>query len=459
MCKDAPGIDTVLKQFTGFISNAPLIAHNAPFDTKFIKHILKLLNLPDINNEIIDTLRLSRELFPDQSHKLNILSKNLGLGHDNPHRAVDDTYATLNLYEKICQVKNTRINFFLQDHLDLVTLGTISDMMPLISENRVIVKHGLQQLQHTRKKGIAYLMEYLGRRTNIDTITLKHISFNLIPVLNSCGRLDQANFALDLLITEDSKKTADLLERVFFLNEERKNIQVILIDQIKKLIGEQCDINNDKLLFIADPENSLQTPEGLIGMITTRFAYLYNKPVIIISGSAGAARSVNEFNILQLLTQCKGLLTRFGGHNQAAGFSIQPAKISEFRAKINILLQSQDYADSVELVLKIDTELAISDINRHTIEELDKLEPFGHGNPSPAFMIKNVKLQKHEKSGNKLYLNIIKDNNMIIGSCQDFDIDNLKLSAYFDIAFQINTSKTAKKNNELVILDIKPSAI
>jgi single-stranded-DNA-specific exonuclease len=457
MCSKAPDIGSALSDMSKFIGDRPIVAHNASFDMNFINTYLWQNNLHVMRNEIIDTLIMARELFPNQLHNLPTLSKNLNLTHQQPHHAIDDTYATLELFEQIEKKRNTRINFFLQDHLDIVTLSVISDMIPLIKENRVIVKHGLEQLTKTRKIGLSILLEYLLNYAS-NPLSLKTVSFNVIPVLNSCGRLDQANFAFDLLTVTDMKPARDILERIVFLNEERKNLQTIAIDRFKTLITKQCDIKTDKILVISETATDNDIPEGLLGIIATRFANIYNKPVIVIMNGIGACRSINNFSILNVLNQCSELLIRFGGHNQAAGFTIEPVKINQLRNKIKQISETQIDPASIEQTIIIDAVINAVDITPALFDELHKLEPFGQGNQPPVFLIKTVKISQTDVLKDKILFKIEQETGSIQATCMDKFYDSIEPEKPYDALIQINISKLIKKQPEISLIGLRQSS-
>ncbi|MFN3966997.1 MAG: exonuclease domain-containing protein, partial [Endomicrobiia bacterium] len=268
MCENAPLPEEVIKKFIEFIGNSPIIAHNAQFDLSFIRNYAKKFLDKEIDNPVIDTLSLSREFFPFRSHALGSLIRDLGFEFTHLHRALDDAIATLSVFWRLEQIKNTRLRFFLQDNLDLATIGTIGDMMPLIRENRIIVKHGLNALKKSKRAGLRILIEnfFTGEK-----ITAKNISFNIIPLLNSCGRMGHADLAVKLLISENRTEAESLIKNISSLNDERRELQLVNIEKFLELLKVQCDLERDKLFFVVGKD----LEHGVTGIVASQIVKQY----------------------------------------------------------------------------------------------------------------------------------------------------------------------------------------
>ncbi len=266
--------------------------------------------------------------------------------------------------------------------LDLVALGAVADIMPLVDENRAMVHMGLAALAHTKKPGLRAL---LGGCVPPDvTPTTEHIAFQVAPRINAIGRMDDANIALQLLLTNDPMEAQRLAGRMEAANQERRIAQNRIFAEIQEQIAGR-DLSADAILvFAADT-----WPTGLIGPVASRLVDAYHKPTILIAHNGvigrGSARSYGDFQLMEALEGCRDLLGRCGGHPKAAGFDIPMENLPAFRERIQRLAAEALPPDGVDDRLTVDLPLAPRDLSLNLCRELSALEPFGHGHPAPLF--------------------------------------------------------------------------
>lgn len=291
------------------------------------------------------------------------------------------------------------------DFLEYVAIATICDVVDLIDENRIIVKHGLEKLNNTRNIGLRALIEACG--IGDKEIGVYHVGFIIGPTINASGRLDSALLALQLLLTEDIQLANELAINLRELNEERKNMTLNGIEKAALQI-ESSSLKDDKVLVIYEPE----IHESIAGIIAGRIKERYNKPTIVLTngkdGPKGSGRSIEEYNMYEELLKCKDLLGRFGGHPMAAGLSLEKENIDKLRIALNnnVLLTSEDLIPKIY----IDMELPIEYINYKLIDEINSLEPFGKGNSKPLFGGKKLRIVRGFLLGankNVLKLNLL----------------------------------------------------
>jgi len=273
--------------------------------------------------------------------------------------------------------------------LEYVALATVSDVMDLVGENRIIVKNGIRLLNNTTNIGLKALI----RETGIEgkEITVYHIGFILGPNINASGRLDSALRSIELLLSSDEETATKLAKELFQLNEKRKSLTLSGVEKITNIV-EKTKIGEDKVLVIYEPEIN----ESVAGIIAGRIKESYNKPSIILTkgkdGVKGSGRSIEEYNMFEELTKCKDLLLRFGGHPMAAGLSLEERYIPLLRERLNenTSLREEDLISKIY----IDMELPLEYLSFKLVRELKALEPFGKGNNKPLFGGKGFKISR-----------------------------------------------------------------
>jgi len=289
---------------------------------------------------------------------------------------------------KLCQA--IRDKKLLED-LDLVSLGTIADVVPLTGENRVMVKEGLIKLTHTNRPGLKALIEI--SRIKDEKITSSFVSFILGPRINASGRMDTAETALSLLMSQSDDEAAKLARIIEMFNRQRQKIEDRVLEEAYDLIDREINFKEHKIIVIAK-ENWHQ---GVLGIVASKLVDKFYRPTIVISKTSGlckgSGRSIKNFHLFQALLECKDFLKTFGGHSHAAGLIITSDNIEAFRNKINRLAKEKLVLEDLLPSLDIDMELSLSDLDKEMITELEGLEPFGRGNPEPLFYTRNLKVR------------------------------------------------------------------
>jgi single-stranded-DNA-specific exonuclease len=279
--------------------------------------------------------------------------------------------------------------------LDLVAIGTVADCHSLLGENRILVKFGLRVLSKTKWLGLRQLMENAGLDLAHNTFDTRTLGFTVAPRINAAGRLEHADIALQLLLTEDFAEAIVLSNRLEEINRRRQDLTARIVSEAK----EQAELISDrKIILVSHPE----WPKGLVGLAAGRLAEHYHKPAIVLSNDGqectGSARTAGGFDIIECLKSASGLLAKFGGHKQAAGLTVKTENLEKFYEQI------LKYADSVpatttEPALELDGQLFEPDLTLEVYEEIAKIEPFGMGNPKPKFLLENVQVLSHRLVG------------------------------------------------------------
>jgi len=296
--------------------------------------------------------------------------------------------AAVGLVMKLCQALQ---GAFDAADLDLVALGTIADVVPVVGENRTIVKTGLPQIAQTRNIGLAALMEVT--KVAGKTIRPSTVGFILGPRLNASGRLDTARRSLELLLCNDRQTALRLALELDQFNLRRQKIQRDIINDAEELVEKEVNFKDQKVIVLSQPG----WHRGVLGIVASRIAEKYSRPAIIISLDSGlgsaSARSVEGFHLVQALEHCASLLVEFGGHRLAAGLTIQEENIELFRRHINDFAKRILPSTGLQPTLAIDCEVALSVAQSGLVQELASLQPHGEGNPVPLFLTRGLKLK------------------------------------------------------------------
>ena len=270
----------------------------------------------------------------------------------------------------------------LKQYLDLVALGTLADVVPLVDENRIYVKFGL----NSYRPAIEELKNVAGINNKLNT---HHIGFMLAPRINAAGRLYDASIAVDMFLEDDEDKIREIALRLNEINKERQKLQAEIVDEI-----EQHIVNNDDLIAVASNTN---WHRGVIGVAASSLSHKYSKPVIIISKgqqqAIGSGRSVEGVNLFDLVQKSSSMLERFGGHKMAVGITIKNKHIESFQKKINEI--AKDTYGTMKRIKKenVDCEVALRCFNRDLLLELSRLEPYGPANQEPNFIVKDAAIK------------------------------------------------------------------
>jgi single-stranded-DNA-specific exonuclease len=286
----------------------------------------------------------------------------------------------------------------LKEYLDIVALGTIGDIAPLVDENRIFAKIGLELITEGKRPGIKALKEVSGiDGQQIDSF---RASFCLIPRINAAGRIASSLDAVELLLTENIDEARMLAEKLDGYNRRRQSMEKTILNDILEKIGNTPDIEKmNALVFASDKWHP-----GVVGVVASRLVDLFSRPAFVISLNngvgKGSGRSISEFNIYKGIQQCASLLLSYGGHYRAAGISIKEDDIDEFAGLLNeIIHNTVEYTEPVSQTL-IDSECQFSDINLNLINQMEMLAPFGCKNPEPVLCARNIQVSSPSIVGN-----------------------------------------------------------
>ncbi|HIE43777.1 MAG TPA: single-stranded-DNA-specific exonuclease RecJ, partial [Candidatus Omnitrophica bacterium] len=281
-----------------------------------------------------------------------------------------------------------------QKHLDLVGLGTVSDIVPLVNENRILVKHGIEALNPSEKRGIEALKEVSGiKNRRIDT---RDIAFILAPRLNAGGRMDTAYDGVKMLLSHDPKEAKRIASKLEKDNRERQRVEQEIFKDAVKIIEENSDLKKERVLVIAEKG----WHPGVIGIVASRLAERFSRPSILISlekdRGRGSGRSIGGFNLFESINSLKGYLQKFGGHKYACGLEISENNIHPFRIEINRLAEEIP-VEEFKPTLYVDALLSFDTLTFSMVKEFSLLSPFGLGNEEPLFITKNVEIMANPK--------------------------------------------------------------
>ena len=278
---------------------------------------------------------------------------------------------------------------FKEEFLVLAAIASVCDMVDLVEENRAIVKYGLDFLTNTKNIGLQALLTAIGLQGK--KINTYHVGFMIGPCINASGRLEIANMAVEMLLTEDQQKAAQLAQQLVELNHYRKEITAVGADMVLKKICAE-NLQQDKIIVIYHPE----IHESVTGIIAGRIKEHFHRPTIILAGSKeiirGSGRSVEAYDLFEGVSKCRSFLSVFGGHPMAAGLSMPIENLLPFRQQINE--QCELTEEQLEPQLRIDCQIPLENINYQLAHNLKVLEPFGKNNPMPIFADKNILLAK-----------------------------------------------------------------
>ena len=294
-------------------------------------------------------------------------------------------------------------------YLDIVCLGTISDIVPLIDENRVIAKLGLKLTQMTNNLGLKSVINSSGYN-QIDSNT---ISFGVAPRINACGRMGHQDEALQVFLSNDKNEVIELTHKLNEYNKERqdteKNIEKEVIEQIRKNNLE----NANSIVLGSDNWH-----HGVIGIVASKITDMYYKPCILIcfedEKGKGSGRSIPGFDLHEALSKCTDTIDKYGGHAMAIGINVNKEKFEDFRKEFEDVVSQSDI-NELAPIIEIDKQIELDDISMNIIKSLDLLKPFGEGNRIPLFSIKNVRIDSIRtlSEGKHLKLTLKSKNNFV----------------------------------------------
>ncbi len=391
----------------------------------------------------------------------------------NPHRA-DDTYPFKELagvgviFKVICAFELAEcrkrgipeldgIRRLCNDYVDLVAIGTISDVMPLVDENRLIVTRGLGLLENTHRLGLKALIEAISqgstRSAQKRKINSSFIGFAIAPRMNAAGRVGEATDAVELLLAEDLPTARRLAEKLCELNLQRQVEENRIAEQAYKKIEQTLDAENSHVIVIEDDT----WKQGIIGIVSSRITEKYGLPSILISfdgatrGFAaqddigkGSGRSIKGMNLVEALTDSEALLVRFGGHELAAGLSVRRCNIDAFRKQINRYAKECFSGGELCVSLDADAPVEMKDLTMRLAEEIAFLEPFGISNAVPNLLLRDARITRILPMGNGKHTKLLVEKDGQEMTAVWFNANALELpferGDVVDVLFQLNVN-------------------
>mgnify|MGYP004518401261 FL=1 len=296
-------------------------------------------------------------------------------------------------------------------YLDIVCIGTISDIVPLTDENRVIVKLGLKLVQQTKNLGLRSILQATGYN-KIDSIA---ISFGVAPRINACGRMGHQEEALNLFLSKDINEVNELTQKLNAYNKERQEIEKnIFADAVEQINANNLQEKNTIVLM------GKNWHHGVIGIVSSKITEMYFKPSILLCEEGdigkGSGRSIPGFDLYEALTKCQKSVDRFGGHAMAIGITIKKDKLEELKNEFEEIAQ-ENHIEEIVPILKIDSQINLDEINKEMVESLKELEPFGEENKTPLFLFKNLKIDSIRALTDGKHLKLtVKENKNIVNA-------------------------------------------
>jgi len=282
-------------------------------------------------------------------------------------------------------------DFDLRPLLDLVALGTIADIVPLIGENRILVSSGLERLKTTKRPGLLALKQVAQTPTDLGTY---EVGFQLGPRLNAAGRLETAEEALHLLLARDEAEALPIARRLDSQNRERQKIERSIVDEVSGAVRARFNPDTDFVIV----EGQLLWHIGVVGIVASRVLQEFYRPTIIVGGDGdqwrGSGRSIAGFDLAAALRECDDLLVRHGGHAMAAGLTVRPENLDALRQRLNELARRALKPEDLQPLLRLDAEVGLEEISQGSLAELGQLKPTGQGNPGVQFLARKLAHQR-----------------------------------------------------------------
>jgi single-stranded-DNA-specific exonuclease len=350
--------------------------------------------------------------------------------------------------------------FISNDLLDLVALGTVADLAPLVGENRVLVRRGLRQLRETKRQGLFSLAGVADLK--IDKCTAGNIGFMLGPRLNASGRLESALASFELLTTKDFMRAGQLAQQLDQQNRQRQSITRTMQEQAEAIAMQ--DDPEAFLLFAAHEDFN----PGVVGLAASRLTEVYYRPAIVAAKNAeetrGSCRSIPEFHITDALDLCKDLLVRHGGHAAAAGFTVKNQNLPELVSRLKEIAREQLGSRDLRQTLSADMEVALSELNFDVLKHLLFLEPTGYGNPEAVFVSRNIKVKAVRTvgaEGKHLKLTVEDERGASLDAI-GFRLGHLKenLPPYIDVLYRFEVNEfNGRRTLQLNLKDLKAAGL
>ena len=362
-----------------------------------------------LKNNGIDIIITDHHRPVNDIKEFNLLTVNPKISENYPNKNLSGSGVAFKLaaavYERLEMNKK-----ILYDYLDIVMIGTVADVVPMIDENRYIIRRGLYNLRKTKVKGLKYIINYV--KINPQNITTSDIGFYIAPIFNALGRIDNSKMVVEFFIQEDYYKIFAIIEEMKKANKIRRYLEMEIYNEIEEKIQK---LKNPKYIFM----KSRKWHSGVIGVVCSRISIKYNIPVILVSLKNGygkaSCRSIEGLNIFDILKETSHKFERFGGHDLAAGFLISEKYLNDIERYLKKRLSHTSKSD-IEKVLYIDSGLSIEELNKSKVLDINRLAPFGLDNHEPNFIDSGISFINFTKFGvnNRHFKGFIRKNRRII---------------------------------------------
>ncbi len=380
----------------------------------------------------------------------------------NPHQ-YSCSYSHKNLagvgvaYKLACALLGKEgIDDFAEELIDIVSIGTIADVVPLLDENRIIVKNGLKKIQNTENEGIKALLSVSGLSGK--ELSAYNVAFVLAPRINAAGRIADAAECVELLLTDNPGKAMDIARKLDSDNRERQAIENDILNKAITIIEKTVDVENARVLVLSSESWHI----GVIGIVASRLVDKYYLPTFIMSRDGelckGSARSIPGFNIFEAMSKYSNLFEKYGGHEMAAGFTIKADRVDELSKCLSFEAESVLGRDKLLPEIMVDYKLEPEDVTLETVRQLKLLEPFGTGNPSPIFVYRGLKVVSSKAVGNESkHLSLTAYDGINEIKCIAYNLGSMQkmLSSGQKIDIICNVENNIWNNVETVQLNIK----
>lgn len=363
---------------------------------------------------------------------------------------------------KLIHALSGRDEFYknIKSYLEIVSLATICDIMPILDENRIIVKNGMEILGQGNNLGMKALLEVCG----LDGTKIKssHLGFALGPRINASGRLGFSRLGVELFTTDSPQEARILAHMMDDKNTQRQEVEAKIHMEVEDIISKDKSFRDDKVLVVSGKG----WHHGIIGIVASKVTEKYYKPCILLceegNMAVGSARSIKGFDIFSALFECRDYMTKFGGHQQAAGMSMELDKISLLRKKINQIANYELEKEDLIETIRVEYEISESSLDLDLVEELHLLEPFGIKNPTPYFMLRNCLLKRVMTIGkDKSHLKMVVDKDRefeVIGFGMAYMKSGYQEGDLVDLVFQVDSNTFNNRTSlQLLLKDMRLS--
>ncbi|UUV19681.1 single-stranded-DNA-specific exonuclease RecJ [Fusobacteria bacterium ZRK30] len=399
----------------------------------------------DINNILPPAYAVVNPKREDNSYKFEYLA---GVG--TAFMLMMGLYETLGRKEEIYQ------------YLDIVAIGTIADIVPLKAENRIFTKLGLEQLKHTNHSGLQILLQTIFDDLEEKKFNTYDVGFIIAPIFNAAGRLEDAKMAVKLLISDSMVEAREISKKLIGQNSERKEVQADILEKVEADI-EKNRYYEDNVIVVS----GVGFHHGVVGIVASKIVDKYYKPTIIMEEKDGiskaSCRSIEGYSIIEGLNSMREIFIKYGGHAGAAGFSIDADRVDEFRDKINKEAGSKLSDEDYKKPIKIDKEISFTKLTYDFNNELEKAEPYGFGNATPLFEVKNVILDRVRligKDKTHIMFDAVSANGTALKNCVWFGsshhFERLMEMKSVDVAFKLKVDTYMDRFNvKMFVEDIR----